>query len=189
MYSVSKSFTSMAVGLLIGEGRLRLDSRVADFFPEYDDANLHPYLSQTTVRHLLMMADSHSDTTYRGPVDRDWIATYFNTPPKCHLPAPCFPTIRRAPSCSAPSLERVCGKTFLEYLKEKALLETGFSPDACCVQTPCGYAWGGSGVLCTSKDLLRFAYLCMKGGNWFGKQLLPASYVAQATAKQIEQLC
>ena len=185
MYSVSKSFTSMAVGLLIGESRLRLDSRVADFFPEYDGANLHPYLSRTTVRHLLMMADSHSDTTYHGPVDRDWIATYFNTPPS-HLPGTVFSYNTASTVMLCAIVERVCGKTFLEYLKEKALLETGFSPDASCVETPCGYAWGGSGVLCTSKDLLRFAYLCMKGGNWFGKQLLPASYVAQATSKQID---
>ena len=110
-------------------------------FPDKVPANPSQNLLDCQVRHLLMMADSHSDTTYRGPVDRDWIATYFNTPPS-HLPGTVFSYNTASTVMLCAIVERVCGKTFLEYLKEKALLETGFSPDASCVQTPCGYAWG-----------------------------------------------
>ena len=34
MYSVSKSFTSVAIGMLITEKKLRLDDTAASFFPE-----------------------------------------------------------------------------------------------------------------------------------------------------------
>ena len=55
LYSCSKSFVSLAVGILCGEGRLRLSDRVADFFPEYDKAKMHPFLRETTVEDLLRM--------------------------------------------------------------------------------------------------------------------------------------
>ncbi len=185
MYSVSKSFTSMAIGLLAAEKRLSLDDPVVRFFPEYDTPELHPYLRGTTIRHLLMMADCHSGQTYNGAVDRDWVDTWFRTPPA--YPSGTIYAYNTACTVLLCVIaERLTGKSFLEFLKERALLETGFSPDADCVETPCGHAWGGSGVLCTAMDLMRFAYLCMKGGNWFGRQLLPESYVREATSKQID---
>ena len=64
LYSCSKSFVSLAVGILCGEGRLRLSDRVADFFPEYDKAKMHPFLRETTVEDLLRMTDCHDETTY-----------------------------------------------------------------------------------------------------------------------------
>src|SRR3954471_24044021 len=60
MYSVSKSFVALAVGMLIDEGRLTLDDRVAGFFPDKLPATLHPWLAASTVRNLLTMATAHS---------------------------------------------------------------------------------------------------------------------------------
>ena len=45
MYSVSKSFVSMAVGALIGEGKLSPSARVASFFPDKCPPDLHPWVA------------------------------------------------------------------------------------------------------------------------------------------------
>ena len=45
MYSVSKTFVSMAVGALIGEGKLKLSDRVASFFPDKCPPDLHPWVA------------------------------------------------------------------------------------------------------------------------------------------------
>ena len=64
IYSVSKSFVALAVGMMIDEGRLTLDDRVAEYFPDKLPEELHPWLAASTVRDLLTMATPHSTTSY-----------------------------------------------------------------------------------------------------------------------------
>src|SRR5215468_3864436 len=59
MFSVSKSFTSTAVGIAVTEGRLSLDDRVLDFFPDEKPAEVSDFLSVMSVRHLLTMTTGH----------------------------------------------------------------------------------------------------------------------------------
>src|SRR5690625_1688228 len=59
MYSVSKTFVSLAVGLMVDEGKIKLEDRVVAFFQDEVPQNVHPYLAETTVRDLLMMASPH----------------------------------------------------------------------------------------------------------------------------------
>ena len=54
MYSVSKSFTSTAIGFAIEEGLLTLDTKVVDLFPEYNDED-DEKLQKLNVFHLLTM--------------------------------------------------------------------------------------------------------------------------------------
>lgn len=75
MYSVSKSFVSLAVGLMIDEGKLKLDDQVVQYFKDKVPQGIHPYLAQATVRDLLMMATPHSTNSYTR-YDADWAATF-----------------------------------------------------------------------------------------------------------------
>ena len=184
MYSVSKSFVSMAVGALIGEGKLSLSARVASFFPDKCPPDLHPWVAEATVRDLLMMATPFNNQTYT-PGDPDWVYTFFNTVPN-HPAGTVYRYDTSGTYVLDALVERLTGKSFLEYLKEKALLEIGFSPDARCVEAPEGIAWGGSGVLCSARDLARFALLVASDGVFEGKELLPPSYVREAKARQID---
>src|SRR5690625_1007704 len=76
--------------------------------------------------------------------------------------------------------------TFLEYMRDKLLDPVGFSKDSWCIQTPEGTSWGGSGVLCTLRDLAKLAYVCLKKGKWGDKQLISEEYIQEATTKQID---
>ncbi len=89
MYSVSKSFTSVAVGMLITEGRLSLDDRVADFFPEYLPEDPSPYTLRATVRDLLMMATPNEDNSYDWD-DPDCVETFFRNTNDKHEPGTIF---------------------------------------------------------------------------------------------------
>ncbi|MBQ7039364.1 MAG: serine hydrolase [Clostridia bacterium] len=189
MYSVSKTFTSMAVGILVGDGTISLSDKVVSFFPDYCHDNMHKYLKETTIRDLLIMSTPFSVDSYSSRMsahlEKDWVWTFFHTP--ANHPAG---TVYRYDTAGTFMLcaivERVTGKDFLTFLKERALLETGFSKDSWCVKSPDGVAWGGSGVECTLIDLARFARLIMNGGKWRGKQLLPYDYIKEATSRQID---
>lgn len=184
MYSVSKSFVSLAVGMMIDEGRLTLEDRVATYFPDKLPKKLHPWLADSTVRDLLMMATAHSRTSYTRH-DPDWVWTFFNRPPS-HPPGTIFSYDTAATVVLTATVERLAGMPFLDYMRPRFLDRIGFSADAWCIRTPEGGSWGGSGVICTLRDLTKVALTCLNGGMWGGESVLPAAYLSAAIAKQID---
>ena len=184
MYSVSKSFTSAAIGMMIDEGRISLDDKVADFFPEYLPDEPHPFIIQATVRHLLMMATFNESTSYNQN-DLDWVATFFQDPRRKHEPGSRFSYDTAATVVLCAIVEKLNGKPILEYMRP-VFDEIGISEDIWCIKSPDGRSWTGSGILCTTKDLARFALLCLNMGKWNGKQLISREYMEAATSSQID---
>jgi CubicO group peptidase (beta-lactamase class C family) len=184
MYSISKSFVALAVGMMADEGRLRLDDRVVSYFPDKAPPNPHPYLADTTIRDLLVMAAPHTDPSYTRH-DRDWAATFFRATPS-HPPGTIFSYDTAATVVLNTIVERLAGVPFLQYMRERLLDPIDFSKDTSCIQTPEGTSWGGSGVICTLRDMAKVAYVCTNGGRWKGEQLLPEALVRAATSKQID---
>ncbi len=184
MYSVSKTFVSAAIGTLIDEGRLSLSDKVASFFPERVPANLHPYIAAATVRDLLMMATPFNGTTY-GVQDSDWVKTFFTAEPS-HMPGTVFNYDTSASLVLDAIVERITGKPFMDYLYEKVLKYIGFAEGRRCVKSPEGFSWGGSGVLCTLRELAAFAQLFLDNGRAHdGRQLISEEYITAAVSKQI----
>ena len=184
MYSVSKSFVSIAVGILIGEGKLALDDRIDRFFPDKIPAGCHPWTLQTTVRDLLMMAAPHDQSTYSDK-DPDWADTFFQTEPN-HQPGRIFSYNTSATVMLLIIVKRITGVEFVEYLQSRLFEPVGMSEDIRCIETPCGHEWGGSGILCTPRDLARFALICLNQGRHGGRSLVPEDYVVAATSRQID---
>ena len=188
MYSISKSFTSTAIGLLCDEGKVKLSDPVHIFFPEFPAEELHPYVREATVRNLLMMASPHDTTYSMTPGDQyfdNWVKSFFTKPPK----RPAGTVFRYDTSASYilnVIVERVTGKPYLEYLQDKMFRKLGVTENIWCVQAPEGYSWGGSGVICTPLDLAKLAFVYLRGGKVNGEQLLSEEYVKEATTKQIE---
>ena len=72
LYSVTKSFTSVAIGMLVNEGRLSLADRWISYFPEYEGEIADERFRNVTVRNLLTMTmGQESDLSYIGVGD-DW---------------------------------------------------------------------------------------------------------------------
>ena len=185
MFSISKTFVSTAVGLLQDEGRLSLSDPIVRFFPDKLPKNLHPYLKSATIRDLLMMATPYDGGATYSPKDPDWGDTFFRAR-TTHDPGTVFHYDTTATTMLCMIIRRVSGQDFVDYLRPRLFRQIGISEEVDCIRTPCGYQWGGSGVLCTSRDLARFATVCVDGGCHNGEQLIPAWYLQQATAKQID---
>ena len=184
MYSVSKSFTSVAVGMLVTEGRLRLDDTVASFFPEYLPDEPDEYTLRATVRDLLRMATQNEETSYDWD-DPDFVKTFFDNKQPKHEPGTIFHYDTAGTTVLMAVVEKLSGKPILEYMRP-LLDELGISKDIWCVETPEGRSWTGSGILCTPRDLLKFGQFCLNRGQWNGKQLVDRDYMLKATTKQID---
>ncbi len=186
MYSVSKTFVSAAVGMLADEGKLKLSDPIIQYFPEKDTAALHPYIREMTIRDMLMMSTCHVSNAYRSK-DPDWLHVFFyphNEPD--HKAGTEFRYDTSATYTLCVLVARLAGQEFLDYLKDKALREIGFTEKAWCVEAPDGHMWGGSGVECTTLDLARFAMIFACKGVINGKRYLSEEYINAATSKQIE---
>lgn len=183
IYSMSKSFTALAIGLLQDEGKLDIHDPIVKYFPEYNQKDVDPYMAKATIRELMMMSSPQSYTTYTGEMD-DWIPSFFNTKPS-HPAGTIFSYDTSASDVLAALVDKLSGKPMLEYMKDRMLREMGFSEDAFAIQTPDGFTSGGSGICCTPRDLARVGQLLLDGGRWKGKQLLSEAYVKEATSKQI----
>lgn len=184
MYSSSKSFVAIAIGVLEAEGKISINDTIDKYFPEQVTDDTDPRIAKAKIVDLLRMASPYEKVASCGDGQEDWIYEFFNGTPQ-KQPGTTFKYDTGATHILGTIVERVSGKDFLTYLKDEALLEIGFSEDAWCIKAPEGYAWGGSGVMCTSRDLALFANLVMNKGEYNGKQLLPREYVEAATSYQI----
>lgn len=183
MYSSSKSVVSMAVGKLYDNKLIHLSDPITNYFPDLIPENPSPYLMCATIRDLLMMATQNSCTSYDRD-DADFVKTFFDAKAS-HMPGTIFNYDTAATTVLCALIERLTGKTFYEYLAPE-FEEIGVSQDIDCIERPEGGAWGGSGLLISTRDFAKICLLCQKQGNWFGKQLISREYMQAATTCQID---
>ena len=184
VYSVSKSFVALAIGLLVGEGRLSVHDRVSDYFPERLPPDPDPLLAETTVEQLLTMSPPFSDGEYDS-LSGDPVENFFRAK-ATHPAGTIFSYNAASPAVLTALVERLTGESMLEYMRPRLLDPIGVSPEVWCVGMPCGGSWGASGILCTPRDLARIGLLLLNDGAWEGRQLLSAQYVRAACGKRID---
>lgn len=186
MFSITKSFVSLAIGLLEQEGKLSLDDRIIDFFPDkLPDEGVHPYTAAMTIRDMLRMASAHDKTTFKVMKEDDWTKTFFHVTPS-HIPGTCFSYDTSSTHTLGALVERLSDMELLDYLRSRFLDDLDFSKDAYCCKDPSGVSMGGSGMMATPYDMLKVMKVISDGGFYNGKQLLPSEYLKEATKKQIE---
>ena len=186
MFSVTKSFVSIAIGLLQEEGRLSLDDSIVKFFPEYvpNTSETHPWLLATTIRDMLSMRSCHASTTYdKFSSKTDWVKSFFTVAPT-HKPGTVFHYDTSATHTLCALVEKLTNMKMLDYLRNKVLNEIGFSQEAYCLTDGFGVSMGGSGLMATSRDLMCFALLILHNGKLNGKQYISADYIKEATSFQ-----
>ncbi|MCM1385885.1 MAG: beta-lactamase family protein [Bacillus sp. (in: Bacteria)] len=184
MFSISKSLTSIAIGLLAEEGKLSLDDPIIKHFPEKLPEKVHPWIASMTIQDMLMMRSCHASTTYKLDMTTDWVKSYFTTPPT-HPAGTLFHYDTSAPHTLCALVEKMTGMDMLDYLKKK-LAPLELSKQSYMIKDPFGVSMGGSGLVSYPMDLLKFGYFLLHRGNVCGKQLISASYIDKAVSKLSE---
>ena len=186
MYSVSKSFVSLAVGFAEQDGLLCLDDPVIKYFPKELDNQPDENMRNQTIRHMLMMSTAKLCRNWFEARSDDRVAHYFANDRADSRPSgTIFQYDSTGSFIMGALVERLTGKPFMEYLREKMFQKIGVSEGARCLKCPGGHSWGDSGVLCTAMDLWKVARFTLNGGRWNGEQLLNENYVKNATSFQI----
>lgn len=184
MFSISKSFTSIAIGLLADEGKISLDDPIIKYFPEKLPEKIHPWIASMTIKNMLMMRTCHASTTYKLDMGADWVGSFFTTPPT-HPAGTIFHYDTSASHTLCALVEKLSGMDMLDYIKEK-LDVLGLSTDSYMLKDPFGVSMGGSGLVALPMDLMKFGYFIAHKGIVAGKQLISPSYIDMAISPLTE---
>jgi len=181
LYSLSKSFTSTAVGLAVAEGKLSIDDEVLKFFPDDAPTNITANLKAMRVRDLLMMSTGHQEEPSAAA---DVISPKsFLAQPVPHLPGTHFKYNTAATFMQSAIVQKVTGQTVLDFLRPRLFEPLGIEHPVWDANFQ-GISLGGYGLRVRTEDIAKFGQLYLQKGSWHGKQLIPAEWVAMATAKK-----
>lgn len=183
MYSVSKSFVAVAVGLAVTEGILGMDEVIVEDFPEFRNENVDAWHGECTVRDMLRMSSNIGNGMQWWGKFQSRVEAYYSLKTS-KVPGTVFFYDSIGSFLLGCMIEKRTGKPFLEYLKEKVLLDIGFSKESFTLREPGGFTIGDSGVMCTQRDLALFARFIMNKGCWNGKQYIDPSFMEEAVSIQ-----
>lgn len=183
IYSFSKSFVSAAVGLAVAEGRLRLDDRVGDFFPQ-KSPKADPKTCSVTVRQLLTMSSGNPANEVLAVTEGDWADRFLNAAPQFE-PGSAFHYNSINTYMLARILRAVTGEGLCDYLRPRLFAPLGFG-EVKWSTCPMGVEAGGWGLHLCTEDLAKFMQMTLQHGRWKGRQVLPEDWVREATSTQID---
>lgn len=183
LYSCSKTFVALAVGIAVNENRLRLTDRVATFFPDKLPATVSPRLAQMTVRDLLTMASGIKPDWVMRNHSTNWVADWLAKDID-YTPGEFFQYDSMCSFMLAAIVQRVTGTTMLDYLDQHL-----FAPMHITVadweQSPDGINTGGWGLRLQAEALAKVGILMLNRGMWEGRQLISAEWIDEAVAPHI----
>ena len=187
MMSVSKTFTATAVGFAIHEGLLSLDDKITDLFPEEVPEGASDTLRRITVRHLLTMNCGHA-TDPTNPLWNDteggWIR-FFLSWPQPYEPGTCYLYNSLGTYVLSAAIQKVTGQKVVDYLEPRLWKPLGIAKPYW-QESPDGINCGGWGLYLKTEDMARMGQCLLQGGKFAGRQVIPAEWVREMSARQVD---
>jgi len=183
LHSLSKSFTSTAIGFAVDEGLLSLNDPVVSFFPEEGPAEPSWQLKAMRVRDLITMNTGHIQEPRPAAQDKNWVKTFLASEVEL-TPGTHFKYNSMATYMLSAILQKVTGKTLVDFLAPRLFQPLRIKQphwDSC----PMGINTGGWGLRVVTEDIAKLGQLYLQKGRWGDKQLLSKAWVDMATSKQV----
>ena len=187
LFSLSKSFTSTAIGLLVAEGRLSVDDPVLYFFPDDAPPSPSPNLQAMKVRHLLSMSTGQAVEPTNATTEQTgqtWVQAFL-AHPVVYEPGTHFLYNSSASYMLSAIVQKITGQRMLDYLQPRLFEPLGIA-NPHWETSPQGIDAGGWGLNITTADIAAFGQLYLQKGEWQGKRILPEAWVDAATSLQIQ---
>jgi CubicO group peptidase (beta-lactamase class C family) len=186
MYSTSKSFTSTAAGFAISEGKLSVEDKVISFFRDQLPDTISPFLAELRVKDLLSMSvGQEPDPTFKVVLnDSNWVKSFL-TLPIIKKPGTEFLYNTLATYMVAAILQKVTGEKLIDYLRPR-LFDPLAIKDMDWEVDPKNINVGGWGLRVKTEDMAKLGQLYLQKGVWNGKQILPESWIEEATSAIIK---
>jgi CubicO group peptidase (beta-lactamase class C family) len=183
LYSASKTFASVGIGIAESEGRFRLSDYVLDFFPEYKNI-AYSGSEKITIQHLLQMSSGHMSEDFSRYNSKDRAELFFISEMKKEAGSNfyyedlCTYMLGRI-------VENVSGKIMLDYLKPRMfdILEI-VNPQWNTCQN--GHTSCSGGLYLNTEEFSRLGIMLLQNGKYKDKQIVSADYVNRMHSKWVD---
>lgn len=182
LYSLSKTFTGTAIGMLENEGILSLNEKVCDIFqdemPKQFPLFSNP-LKDMTIEHLLTMTSGSRFNELGSALDGDWVKRFLETSLKFE-PGEQFSYNSLNTYMLAATVVKKSGMSLSEYLRIRLFEPLGIGSyewEKC----PKGIEKGGWGLALTLEDTAKLGQLYLNKGVYNGKRILSEDFIRRAT--------
>jgi CubicO group peptidase (beta-lactamase class C family) len=189
-FSVSKSITSLVVGIAIDEGYIAgVDVPYLGLFPYKEYANWDDRKNDITLEHVLTMTLglrwNEFDPPYSSP-DNQWNRFYFSehdfAKALLDLPLDADPGTEFAYSTAATvslgqAVENAVPLMLDDFGINELFLPLGIT-DIEVTRTPTGLANGGGGFYLRTRDAAKFGQLLLADGDWNGERVVSSEWLA-----------
>lgn len=183
-HSECKSITGLAIGILIGEGRLSLDDRIVDLFAgRVSKINQLTHRSMT-IRHLLTMTSGVTFNEAGAVTETDWIKCYLESA-VLKEPGASFQYNSMNTYMLASAIKQITGEGLSDYLRPRLFEPLGISNffwETC----PMGNEKGGWGLYILPEDIAKIGQLVLDGGRFEGRQIVPEDWIREQTSAHAE---
>lgn len=185
-HSMCKSITSMAIGLLVNEGKLTLDENIYKIFED----QLNPFTKMLrpviTVENLLTMTSGVTFNESGIVSGNDWLGSYLNSQVSGH-PGTAFQYNSLNTYVLSAIVTKRTGESLVDYLKPRLFEPLGITRylwETC----PKGITKGGWGLFLCMEDMAKLGQLYLQKGMWNGQQIIPEAWVETSTQKHIDSI-
>ena len=187
-WSITKTFTSAAVGSLVYEKIISSELEPIDKYASvligsaYEGVTFQQALRQSSAVKASELLDMPSMTLYLNTPGNGW-ESYLLTKSKMpdYEPGTVFNYTEIDPAVVAVGIREASGYPLAEYLQEKIWKVVGMESDADYQTDNEGKEAGGSGLKATLRDYARFGLLYANNGTLNGQQIFPTDWVKKST--------
>ncbi len=174
-HSVCKTVTGLAVGLLVDEGKLSLDTPLYTFFPDKLSPLYGGKSRLITIRHLLSMSSGVPFAETGSVTSEDWIRSFFDSVPS-FTPGTGFAYNSMNTYMLSAVIERITKQSLPDYLRPRLFEPLGID-DVVWERCPLGITKGGWGLYLAPQDMLKLGELILGRGLYKGRRLIPATWI------------
>ena len=187
LYSLSKSFTSVAVGICCDMGLLSPDTVVSELMPERMPEGMSAEAKSIKIRDLLSMQSGHGECKlYKMRWADDAVKAFFEQP-LAYEPGTRFTYNTGATCVCAACVEKVTGMKQVDFLYEKLFKKLGIKKPRW-RETRDGTCLGGTGLYLSSDDITEFGLMLANGGVRNGERIVSREYLELATQKHSQDI-
>lgn len=183
-HSMCKSITGMAIGMLIEEGKLKLDENIYDIFSDQINALSKIFRPVITVENLLTMTSGVTFNESGIVSGNDWLGSFLNASVN-GKPGTEFQYNSLNTYVLSAIVTKRTGETLTEYLTPRLFGPLGITKyywETC----PKGIIKGGWGLFLCAEDMAKLGQLYLQKGKWNGQQLVSEYWIEISTARHLK---
>ena len=183
-HSMCKSITGMAIGMLIEEGKLKLNENIYDIFSDHMNAFSKIFRPVITVENLLTMTSGVTFNESGIVSGNDWLGSFLNASVN-GKPGTEFQYNSLNTYVLSAIVTKRTGETLTEYLTPRLFGPLGITKyywETC----PKGITKGGWGLFLCAEDMAKLGQLYLQKGKWNGQQLVSEYWIEISTARHLK---